>query len=340
MLILITTSDYLPKLGGLSTFTRNIEEVITDLGIPYRVFHWNDPQEILHFDPREIENYELIINVHVLFCWLAPSGQERMMNFIHGSEILMTSPNIFKRIIKNIKKETYFSQMYRSYFNFFISKATQDKAKEKGFKIDYSRDVIFHNCININAVNRKQLPKKLCEELVFTCIVRNVPHKNVSGAVKFCELVQTIYQIPVKLILPKNTNAHSTKITIEELLDQSDLERNNSYKVAHYNLLLSLDHSKFGYFEGFGLTVLEAGQFAVPSIVFNTGGLPESVHHNETGYVIDSISEDVVNSLPNLINETIYYTLSEKCFFHTIENHSLDEYKKFFGKILSVRSSA
>ena len=38
--VLITTSDYLPNLGGLTSYTCNVESSLRELGISYELFHW------------------------------------------------------------------------------------------------------------------------------------------------------------------------------------------------------------------------------------------------------------------------------------------------------------
>ena len=55
-MILITTSDYPPKLGGLSTFTINIEKVFKDLNVEYELFHWKNSEDLKEFDYNTIAN--------------------------------------------------------------------------------------------------------------------------------------------------------------------------------------------------------------------------------------------------------------------------------------------
>lgn len=339
-MILITTSDYLPKLGGLTTFTCNLEEVFRDLKIPYEIFHWKTPKDIFNYDSAQLDKYDLIINVHVMFCWLMPQGQEKMINFIHGSEILMTSPNLIKRIVKQFKKKDYFKSMSASYLNLFISRATQNKARAKGFVIDHSRDFVFHNCVPFTDAHFVKLAQTNSPEIVFTCVARNVPHKNMQGTVKFCETVQKLYGKPVRLIIPKGNHLVSDSIAIEEMKDETNETRNAGYQRAHYNLLLSLDHSHKGFYEGFGLTVLEAGQYGVPSIVFNTGGLPEAVHHGVTGFVVNSIDQKEISAIPSFKDEAYYHQLRFQCYSHTVSDHSLAEYKLFFSRLMETRRTA
>lgn len=339
-MILITTSDYLPKLGGLSTFTKNIETVLQELQIPFDIFHWNSPGDILNYDQKLLDKYDYIINIHSLFCWLLPSHQEKMINFIHGSEILMTSPNPLKKFIKWMNRKKYFSRMQKSHLNLFISQASQAKAVKAGFSLDYSRDLIFHNCIDLRGARFISLPLQGSEKIVLTCIARNVPHKNLAGAVQFAEETAKVLAKPVSLIVPKGSGLKSELVSIDELSGHSDEERENAYSLAHYNLLLSFDHSARGFFEGFGLTVLEAGKYGVPSIVMNTGGLPEAVHDGFTGHVIKATDADAVQSIQTFFDLRSYYEMRKNCYIHTVTSHSLGEYKHFFGRLFEARLSA
>ena len=334
MLILITTSDYFPQLGGLSTFTANIEKSLQDLGLPYELFHWKNFEQ-LRQTSMDFSKYSLIINVHPQFAWASKNGHEKMINFIHGSEILMTSPNPLKRIYKKIFKRKLYEKLESSYLNVFISKATQDKCVERGFNVDYSRDLVFHNCIDTS--DAKFIKKEIRNHMVFASIARNVPHKNLKGAVEFCEHATEVTGRIVELLVPKGSGLSSSKITIRELSDSSDQARDEAYQSAHYNLLLSLDHSHKGFYEGFGLTVLEAARFGTPSIVMNTGGLPESVHHGDTGWVISSTSHKTVQNLFTRENEYQYYKMAIDCFEHTRTSHSLSEYKRFFSVLTEKR---
>ena len=104
----------------------------------------------------------------------------------------------------------------------------------------------------------------------------------------------------------------------------SDSERDQLFKKSHYNLLFSLDHSKKGFFEGFGLSCLEAAKFGVPSIVLNSGGLSENVHHKFNGLVLNSLEE-----APKIMFDTNFYRqCAQNSYDHVYGNHHLGFYKK------------
>jgi len=331
--ILITTSDYSPKVGGLSTFTDNIEQALKKLNIEYDLFHWKNVSEISKFDSTKLDQYEKIINIHPMFSINQSAHHEKMINFVHGSEVLMTSPNILKRIVKWINKSAYFRRLSHSMFNVFISEYTLNKIEKLGYQADYSKDLIFHNCIDLK--NAQFINQNLAgEQWVLTCFVRNVPHKNLSGAVKLAECLSEFTSKKLILILPKGSKRFSSKIEIEELSDFEEETREKAYRKAHFNLLLSLDHSSKGFVEGFGLTVLEAGKYGVPSIVFNTGGLPEAVHANQTGFILNSLSELEIEKMLLELKEMNYEFLRKNVYTHTHSTHGLNQYEKLLRKLL------
>lgn len=332
-MILVTTSDYFPSLGGLTTFANNIVKVLESLEIEFELFHWKSVNDIQNYPWESLKRYQLILNIHPMFCWLAPTGHSQMINFIHGSEILMTSPNLLKKIYKNWMKKKYFKNMELVKNNIFISEATLEKTKKKGFSVNCGRDFIFHNCIGVK--DAQKMTKPLNEEIIFSCIVRNVPHKNLLGSLVLCEELHRISEKKIKLIIPKNQKITSSTIEIECLENEQNESRDRAYQRAHFNLLLSLDHSEKGFFEGFGLTILEAGKFGTPSIVLNTGGLPEAVHNNTTGFVINGTNKNDVKQLGDLLQRMNYLEMQNAVYEHTIKHHGLDQYQKLLSKIIS-----
>jgi glycosyltransferase involved in cell wall biosynthesis len=57
--------------------------------------------------------------------------------------------------------------------------------------------------------------------------------------------------------------------------------------------------------EGFGISLVEAGACAVPVVAARTGGIPETVHHEETGLLVNP--ED-----PNQVDAAIVRLLDDR----------------------------
>lgn len=330
--ILITTPDYPPLLGGLSTFTLNLERALESINRNFDTFVWNDPKKLINFSFKK--KYDYIINVHFLPSVFVKKSEAKHINFYHGSEILFFSPHPFKRIIKRALKKKTIKKINDSYLNIFISNFTKNKLEEFGFKTRYDRDIILHNCIDTNSNEKIINPIK--DEIRLTAIARDVPHKNLDGHVQFSKELALVSGKKVKLSITSDNRWCSNVLEIHSLKNASDNERDTNFKQAHFNLLLSLDHSHRGFYEGFGLTVLEAGKWGVPSVVSGTGGLAESVHHQKTGWVLEKFNDRAeIRNWWKSLNDKEYQSIREYCYTHTINNHSLENYSKFFKRVLN-----
>jgi len=316
---LITTPDYPPRLGGLSTYTLCVERALTRLGINFETSVWNSPKEI-----REInaDGFEKVINIHFMAGHFGKWDRSKNINIIHGSEILFFSPNPIKRIVKKLLKNNIIEYFSNSMQNVFISEFTQNKLESFGLKSSITRDMVFHNCIDIEG--HEYIRTSIDDEIRFVSIVRDVPHKNIDGVVEILELISR--NIDKKVTLFTNcTRVKSNLINIVSQDSLSDTKRDEFYRESHFNVLLSKDHSHKGFYEGFGLTCLEAGKYGVPSIVADTGGLPENVHHMKNGIVA---STNLVEDFNKFLQE--YELRREWTYRHTIDSHCLETFSKLF----------
>jgi glycosyltransferase involved in cell wall biosynthesis len=327
--ILLTTPDYPPKLGGLSTFTQNIEKTLKEIDISYDLAVWTPLARSL----RCSNHYKTVINIQYKGGLISGLKNARHVNFCHGSEILFTSPNFFRRAVKRLSKRSHLAFLESSYANAFISNFTFQTTLSQGLRPDYARDFILHNGIALSPDASLSSQNLEGDTLKLICVARDVPHKNLAGTVRFAETLADMSGKKVVLYL-SSKKYHSSKVSLVPIDDISSVARNILYRQCHFNLLLSLDHSDRGFIEGFGLTVLEAGQFGTPSIVLDTGGLPESVHDRETGWVLKNISATTILKLwEQLQQESCYTDAREQCYKHTIESHGTAIYKKFLLRI-------
>lgn len=331
--ILITTPDYLPQLGGLTTYTQNIEETLKDLNISYELFHWNSIDEIKQYENPN--RFDFIINIHFMGGFYLPAKFHhcRHINIYHGSELFFTSANMIKKIIKKLIRPQMISYISNCYQNIFISSYTQNLAHQMGLTIDYARDIIFHNCIDLQ--NRDFINLPLNHELQLCSIIRNTPHKNLKGCIELAENIQAHCKKSVTLTLPFHVK-YTGSIQLNCIEQMSDKQREEIYKKSHFNLLLSLDHSTKGFIEGFGLSCLEAAKYGTPSIALSTGGLPDNIHPQINGYLLSGTRvEDIQSLIHEFSSEPEHYQqLRHSTYNHTIESHGLNQYSKLFKKIL------
>ncbi len=335
--ILICTPDYPPRLGGLSTFTLNIENVLNDMNLKYDLLVWEDRKELQSFSTKEGMRYDWIIHIHGLsFQILSRSKNFNYshtfhLNFFHGSEILFRGRNFFYTLIKRLFRHSALRQFEKASANFSISEFTLKKLEQQGYRVSYDRDFIIHNGIDLNHES-KFIPKSIDDnEIYFICMARSVPHKNAEGVKRLVEIYSQTTSKKVKLFSGFDLET-SVFFEHESIKGITPVQLQNIYKKCHFNLLLSLDHSARGYYEGFGLTVLEAAQFGTPSIVSSFGGLPEAVHDKHTGWVIGIDDKSMVNFFKEL-SQVEYSRVSEKAYLHTHKSHGLVLYRKIFSSL-------
>lgn len=337
-MILLTTPDYIPQFGGLTTLTLNIEKVIKSLNIEYELFHWKSYSDIVSYPTEKLEKFDCILNIHSGFHQYMKNTNHPVINFVHGSEILFYSPNILKKIFKFLSKSRCLNRLESAKFNIFVSDFTFQKLISKGLNPDYSRDLVCHNMIDTSA--HQYLSKDFNSEVLkFVCVARDVPHKNIRGTIKFCEDFQKIAGRKVELSLITNHQFQSEQIKVISIINSTNEKRDQALRESHFNLLLSLDHSHLGFYEGFGQTVQEAACFATPSIVLESGGLPESVHHLETGWVLPTLEKNQIEKWWQGMSTESFDEISKKCYEHTLEFHGLHNWKKLLEKLLINEST-
>lgn len=323
--ILLTTPDYPPKkIGGLSTFTLNLETNLKSMGLEYDLLVWNSLNELKGAD---FDSYDLVLNVH--FMPALKIKNTKYINFVHGGEIFPYSPNLLKRLLKKIFQKKITQALTNATYNIFISESSFNIFKSLGKKIDYSRDLIYHNTIDL--AGAKFIDKEWNQELQICCFARNVPHKNLNGCVELYKQLKKRHPFGAKLYITSDTDYGDPDII--NLGNISDSEREEVLKRSHLNFLLSLDHSSKGQIEGFGLTVLEAGKYGVPSISSTFGGLPESVHHKITGWNLVLNNKQAFEECYSFF-ELNYLELREKTYHHTIDCHRIEMYQKLLESII------
>lgn len=340
--VLICTPDYPPKLGGLSTFTLNIESVLKDLGIKYDLFVWKNQSEIKSLSEKQGLPYKEMIHIHGLSYQILSRTKKysndrvKHFNFFHGSEILFKGRNLLFTLFKKLMRPMALKQFEMAYANISISEFTQKQLVSQGYSIRYDRDYILHNGIQLDR-DSSFVPKSLEEDTwFFICMARDVPHKNAEGVKELLKICSQITH--KKIILYSGFDLEENSLFEHRSIKNIDNdELKKIYQKCHFNLLLSLDHSSQGFYEGFGLTVLEAGQYGTPSIVSPFGGLPEACHDKKTGWVLKLDTQSMRDFFVQL-NEKDYQAICARVYQHTKISHSLDIYHRLFSHLLEQGS--
>jgi len=332
--VLLTTPDYPPKWGGLSTHTVNVEKVLSRLGIGHEVLHWRGYGEVRGCLPARLDSFTHVLNIHSGFHMFMPPTNARVINFINGAEILFYSPHPLKRLAKRLLRPHCLRRLESADKNIFISEHTRRVLVAQGLRPDYGRDLIFHMCVD-TADSVPRVRPFTAGVLRFVCVARDVPHKNFAGVLRLCEAVRALSGREVELHTVTNRRFESATVKVVSHINPDNAARDRILADAHFNVLLSLDHSDRGFFEGFGQIVQEAGRFATPSVVLASGGLPESVHHGATGWVLPNLESAEVARWWQGLDDEAYERVAAECARHTLASHGLDNWERLFGRLIA-----
>ncbi|MFT6070231.1 MAG: glycosyltransferase involved in cell wall biosynthesis [Bacteriovoracaceae bacterium] len=334
--ILVTTPDYPPKLGGLSTFSKNLVNLLKDNGHEVKVLCWSSISEATN-TYNQNKDFDLYFHVHYMGGFLGGFPTNKSINFCHGSELFFTSPNFLKRLIKKMSKTKSLQYFEESLQNIFISRYTRGILQNNGFKVNYARDLVFHNCIPLPEEVPVQKKFYREEKIKLCSIARDVPHKNLDGVFSFAELLAKVSKQKIELSMTSNRFQSSEDIIFKDISNITNSELIKVYNDSHYNVLLSKNNSSKGFVEGFGLTTLEAAKYGTPSIVTNSGGLKENIHHEYNGYRFDEVTEATVEEFFKKSLD-LYPSWSQNCFEHLVSSHSMEVFQKLLSKLIGSHS--
>lgn len=350
--ITLTGPDFLPKVGGLSTYTETIKEALIAIGSEVEILPWASLQiknNLKHFE-QQLSWADWIINTHSLFCYFIPDYHKKFsnktINFIQGSELCFNSPNFFKALYKKIFKSKMLRPIEESVYNIFISQFTYQKILETGYRSDFSKDLFFYPPLRSldskahnnsrNLINDKyNRMKDQGVSLIWPS--RFAPHKNGHDVFVFCQLLSEISGLKVTLYL---TTSYQSKIpegsSFKCFFIDRDISLVDAYKKSHFNLIFSKDLFSQGFFEGFGLTALEAAQFGTPTLATPWGGQKEAVHANFTGQIINQINREEAQKWWDTLSCQFYLDLSKNCFEHTHHFHQKNKLENFLALLLNT----
>src|SRR5699024_10807928 len=160
------------------------------------------------------------------------------------------------------------------------------------------------------------------------------------------DVIRTFYRIaehvPAKLLLVGDGPEYSD---CRHLVEQLHLQDKVLFLGKQQNVseLLSISDLKLllSEKESFGLVLLEAMSCEVPAIGTNTGGIPEVITHDQTGYIVGvgEYEQAAANALTLLEDETKLRRFSEAALHRArtsfLSKKILAEYTDLYERILT-----
>lgn len=242
----------------------------------------------------------------ILFCKLLKYRNEDISIYINtmlpfGAAI--AGKLMKKKVIYHIHETSLKPKSFKSFLRYVISKTansviyvSKHLQKKESFRGINSK-VIY------NSLSRKFLKKAYSCEYEFNSKEFNIlmvsslkSYKGISEFIDIASMCNQQFNISCTLVLNANTEEiekffSNINVPANMSIFPAQHDLNNFYKKA--NIVLNLSKTD-QWVETFGLTILEAMSYGVPTIVPPIGGPIELVRNGQDGYHLDSVNTEQI----------------------------------------------
>ena len=322
--VLVVTNDFPPRPGGIQTFVHELVRRLPPQDVIVYTSRWKGWQEfdrsqgfeviredtsVLLPSPRvakrAVEIFRSRDCTSVLFGAAAPlglmapkfraAGAERMVALTHGHEAgwaqLPGARQMLRRIGDGVDTVTYLGEYTRRR----IARALSPKAASSMVRLTPGVDTdVFYPGAGDGIVRERY---RLGDRPVIVCVSRLMPRKGQDTLIRVFPQVKR--QIPDAALLMVGGGPYRKKL--QKLAEASgharDIILTGSVPwpelPAHYaagNVFAMPCRTRRGGLdvEGLGIVYLEASATGLPVIAGNSGGAPDAVRDDETGFVVSS----------------------------------------------------
>jgi phosphatidyl-myo-inositol dimannoside synthase len=333
MKVLIPSYDFKPLLGGVAHYVHEIalhlhqehhaevtilarqlpESEAFDANVPYQVQRIFSPKTALlsqAFFARQLIT-ELPKNDLVICPLWFPDATATFIaqSFLktklpvhivaHGSEIF-SFENSFKTKVRryllvSLKKKVFNTCRSVLAVSHFTHNAV---LSETGIAADKVHTI--NNGVNVDIYKKNALSKSSTGQHLVT-VSRLVPYKGIDTVLN--SLPTVIEQFPSLqyTIVGDGPDLVRLKKIVSDLNLEKNvvfLEKQSQQKIIEiYNrsdLFIMMSRQEFPDVEGFGLVFLEAAACGTPSIGGNSGGIPDAIEHEKTGWLLPPADHDLL----------------------------------------------
>lgn len=353
MKICLITPYYMPIKGGISNYVLSLSEnlseknqetyIITRQGI-------KDAEEVYVSDVNKIffilkAFFRIralkpdVLHSHAHWYLLAPcviykffKPNTCVIHTFHTDPINKTSGFklvVMKRLLSRCDTLT------------FVSKHLHDKIMDN-FDINIKTKIIYGGVSPINPdeyeINQFKRKFNLENHYPIISFVGALSWKMKAEGVKILSKAfkEVLIEFPNSrlLIVGDGTYRYDIESLVKELGIESEVIFTGFVDNAFIPLAASDIYAHISLQEGFPLAVLEAMGLGKPVVASNTGGIPEVIINGENGILVESNSEDISNSLIELINSK-----EKRCYLgHNAKDTTFDKFtwSKITDNVLSI----
>lgn len=191
------------------------------------------------------------------------------------------------------------------------------------------RKTVIYNVLEEDFVKQALANKRLDKEKKIVLMICSL--KAYKGVDEFLKLAQTnsgyLFKLVVNAsILEIEQYFNDVKIPKNLFVYPTQTNTHSFYKEA--SVVLNLSDPKL-WVETFGLTILEAMAYGLPTIVPQVGGVTELVKEGKNGYLIESTKIDQISDKLNKLfeNKELYKAMSSNAF-EMSKQYSLELFEK------------
>ena len=304
--ILFITRNYLPKIGGLETYSYNLIREFEARGSTYKITLSRPITHLLWFFPYSffkalylIRKYS-VQSVHLCDGLLAPLGV--LLKHLTGVKITVTIHGL---------DITYKNQFYQSLIPWCIARLDRVVCVSHSTRDECVRRII--PCPNCTVIPNGIRPDQLYLQQSKNELRRKL--ENLIGiSIKNKKVLFTIGHLVkrkgvawfVENVMPRLEGSYLYVVagegperrTIQEIVDRfnlqgcvlllgevSDEDRKSIYNASDIFIMPNITVP--GDVEGFGIVALEAGSCGLPVVASNIQGLQDAVIHGKTGYLVE-----------------------------------------------------
>ncbi|MGO5013611.1 glycosyltransferase family 4 protein [Niallia sp. Sow4_A1] len=261
--------------------------------------------------------------------------------YLYGLDILNAKNSIIKRyILKEILKSSSKVITISNYTKNTIISLGIEKEKIKiispGFSVpnEYS-----HRFINLREKYSISMDTKII--LTVARLHERKGHDKVIEAIKLVnkqneKLLYVIcgkgpYEMDLKNLVKEQGLGKQVLFTGEV----TDEELAYWYKEADIFIMASRQIGTVGDVEGYGIVFLEANYYGVPVIGGDSGGIPDAIRHEQTGFLVDPLNpSEIADRINYLIaNEEVCKTIGRQGKEWVINSCTWEERIKIFSSI-------
>lgn len=261
---------------------------------------------------------------------------------VHAMEVVESHKNI-----KQILRKTMLSQLKKQTFLkskkiFPVSRYTENLLINH-LHLPKEKIQVVHNGVNLE-VYRKTAVKITKAKKTLLTVSRLHAYKGVDRVLESVrDLIQKGLQIEYKII-GVGTDLERLKKIASHLKIENHVHFLGALSqkeiVEHYNqadIFILLSREELPDVEGFGLVFLEAAACGLPSVGGNSGGIPDAIENEKSGWLVDPNDQEKINFLLfDLLNHPEKLRRASEFCLETVKNKTWTQTAKKIAEAINV----